>query len=133
MVVSKRIFREILFQAFYALSFSEKDNNNVDFFNHLSKDLFENVKEKISCIFENLEKIDDIIKKFSYEYDFNRISSVEKTILRVSLFEILYDNVPVKVGISEAIRLCRKFGSNEGGNFVNAVLDAIYKSKIVCL
>ena len=86
--------------------------------------------EKIKHIISHSSAIDALIIKFLKNYDFNRISHIERNILRLGTFEMLFDdNVPPKVAISEAIRLNRKFGTPEGGAFVNAILDTIYLSK----
>jgi N utilization substance protein B len=48
--------------------------------------------------------------------------------LRLGIFEIFFDSeIPAKVAIAEAIRLCRKFGTPESSQFVNAILDGVYK------
>nr|NGX48373.1 hypothetical protein [Chlamydiota bacterium] len=62
-------------------------------------------------------------------YELERISRIERSILRLGLYELLYTDLPDKVAITEAIRLTRKFATAEGGAFVNALLDAIYKDR----
>jgi len=83
--------------------------------------------QKIISLKDHLEEIDGIIAARSEGYKFTRITSVEKNILRLAIFEIFYDKVPVKVIIAESIRLCKKFSAPEGAKFINAVLDAEYK------
>jgi N utilization substance protein B len=71
--------------------------------------------------------IDEKITSLSPDYSFARISRVEKTILRLGVYEILFDDlIPPLVAISEAIRLTRKFGTPESARFVNAILDRVY-------
>jgi N utilization substance protein B len=75
-----------------------------------------------------LEEIDNVIKEHSVEYRFERISQAELTVIRLGVFELLYEKaLPDKVIFAEAIRLCRKFSTPQGANFVHAVLDSIYK------
>lgn len=82
-------------------------------------------------IYAHLPGIDEKIQKLSTSYDFSRIHQIELNALRLGAFEVLFDaDIPDKVAISEAIRLCRKFSSKEGACFVNAILDALYKEKI---
>ncbi len=76
---------------------------------------------------EQREALDAKIAAASQEYALDRISKVERNVLRLGVFE-LQSELPPKVALSEAIRLCRKFGSPEGADFVNAVLDQIYKN-----
>lgn len=80
-------------------------------------------------VLAKLPEIDPQIASASTEYSFERISKVERTVLRLGLFELLFDpTIPPKVAIAEAIRLCRKFGTPESSQFVNAILDGVYKS-----
>ena len=81
-------------------------------------------------VLSKLSEIDPQITTASTEYSFERISRVEKTILRLGLFELFFDSaIPPKVAIAEAIRLCRKFGTPESSQFVNAILDGVYKKR----
>lgn len=83
---------------------------------------------RAESILEKIESLDSIITEASTEYSFERISRVEKCILRLGLFELLFDTaIPPKVAIAEGIRLCRKFGTNESAQFINAILDGVYK------
>ena len=76
-----------------------------------------------------MTEIDAVIAKTSQSYAFERIQSVERNILRLAVYELLYDpEMPPKVALAEAVRLTRKFGSPEAAAFVNALLDGIYKS-----
>jgi N utilization substance protein B len=85
-------------------------------------------QELIESIIEKRDSIDEIISEASKDYSIVRILPVELNIIRLSLYEILYDeDIPPKVSIAEAVRLARKFGSPGSGNFVNAILDCIYQ------
>jgi transcription antitermination protein NusB len=84
--------------------------------------------DRMRKVIERQDEIDREITAMSTEYSLERISSVERTILRLGLFEILFDyRIPPKVAIAEAIRLCRKFGTPESSQFVNAILDGVYQ------
>src|SRR5262249_26579757 len=84
-------------------------------------------KEQAQAVYAKQAEIDQLIKEQSREYDFNRIGRVERTILRLCSFEMLFGAVPPKVAIAEAIRLSRKFAAPESAAFVNAVLHHIYE------
>ena len=73
-----------------------------------------------------------MIAKTSHAYEFERIQTVERNILRLAVFEIFFDNgtVPPKVALAEAMRLARKFSTYESTSFINAILDAIYKDSL---
>jgi len=131
MVVPQRKFREIVFQMIFSQDLGGGVEPKVvsSMLDQLmvTKKTLRQVCDKVSEIVSKIDAIDDLISKFSKDYDFKRISRVERNILRLGVFELLFDDeIPPKVAISEAIRLSRKFGTPEGGAFVNAILDGIY-------
>lgn len=70
--------------------------------------------------------IDEKITKYTANYELKRISAVDRNILRIAVYEMLYaDDVPPIVAINEAIDIAKKFGTEESGKFVNGVLDRI--------
>lgn len=86
--------------------------------------------ERVQQIRKRLPELDAQIAEVSQSYAFERIQSVERNVLRLGVYELLYDDtIPKKVAIAEALRLARKFGSPEAVAFVNAVLDTIAKKK----
>jgi N utilization substance protein B len=125
-------FREIVFQLLYGAGFPafEGEETALMLMGELkvTKKSVSQARERVAEIGAKLAEIDEKISSASTEYSFDRISRVEKTILRLGLFEILFDaSIPPLVAISEAIRLTRKFGTPESAQFVNAILDRIYK------
>jgi N utilization substance protein B len=75
---------------------------------------------------EHREEIDKIISKSLDNWRLPRIAVVDRNILRMAVYEFLYEsNTPKKVVINEAIEIGKKFGSKESGQFINGVLDAI--------
>ncbi len=71
-------------------------------------------------------KIDELIKKFSEHWRLERMSMVDRNILRLSVFELLNrPDIPAKVSINEAVDLGKKFGSEDSGSFINGILDGI--------
>ena len=65
-------------------------------------------------------------KKFAANYELHRIATVDRNILRVAIYEMLYgEDVPPVVCINEAIEIAKKFGSEESGRFVNGILDRV--------
>ena len=74
--------------------------------------------------------IDDIIQKAAPEWPLEKISNVDRNVLRMGLAELLFgdrEQVPPKVAINEAIELAKTFGGENSGKFVNGVLGAVYK------
>lgn len=74
-------------------------------------------------------EIDEIISKYSDKRQFNRIPKVSIAILRIAIYEMLYDDkVPVNVAISEAVILAKKFSYAPDVQFVNGILGAYAKN-----
>ncbi|MCX5808158.1 MAG: transcription antitermination factor NusB [Proteobacteria bacterium] len=74
------------------------------------------------------EIIDTYIQDASEHWKINRIAFVDKNILRIGIYEMLFsEDVPPKVAIDEAIELAKKYGNEDSGNFINGVLDRVFK------
>jgi transcription antitermination protein NusB len=70
--------------------------------------------------------IDEKISKYTANYELRRISAVDRNILRMAIYEMMYaTDVPPIVAINEAIEIAKKFGTVESGKFVNGVLDRV--------
>jgi transcription antitermination protein NusB len=128
-------FREMVFQMLYSFDFSYGEAGDViDMLMHelkVTKKSAGEASQKVKAILDRKNEIDEMIRPASTEYQFERISSVEKNILRLGVYELCFDDaIPEKVAITEAIRLCRKFGTPESAHFVNAILDSIYKKVV---
>jgi len=88
------------------------------------------VWQLVDGVFNNLSKIDKIIEKAAPEWPIEQINLVDRNVLRIGLFELLYgkkDEVPPKVAINEAIELAKNFGGESSGRFVNGVLGTVYR------
>lgn len=89
------------------------------------------VRDLIKGVLENREKINQIIAKTAPEWPIEQISLVDRNVLRIGIYELLYGNrneVPPKVAINEAIELAKSFGGDASGKFVNGVLGTIYRA-----
>ncbi len=86
------------------------------------------IEEKTGKILGLIPKIDDIIEKHSDKWSVSRMGKVELSILRLAVYELLYDDaVPEKVAINEAVELAKKYGQDNAGKYVNGVLAGIAK------
>ena len=84
----------------------------------------------VTGVVEHLFDIDKIIEKAAPEWPIDQITVVDRNILRMGLYELLYANkeeVPPKVAINEAIELAKSFGGESSGKFINGVLGTVYK------
>jgi len=77
---------------------------------------------------ENLEKCDELITSAAIKWQLSRLSQVDKSILRLSVYQLRFcPDIPPKVVLNEAIELAKKFSSDQSPAFVNGVLDAIVR------
>lgn len=94
------------------------------------------VEEQVNSFYEklvrgtisNIEEIDNALTKNLENWALSRLPKIERTVLRLAVFELLYnDEVPERVVMNEAIELCKIFGDEKSGRFVNGVLSKFAK------
>ena len=82
--------------------------------------------ELVNGVSQNLSQIDHLIEKFSKNWKITRMSCVDRNIIRIAIFEMLFcKDIPAKVSINEAIDIGKKFGTDESGSFINGIIDSI--------
>ena len=85
----------------------------------------------VNGVLQNKKGIDDVIQKLAPAFPINQIASIDRNILRLAIFEILFDNrVPVKAAINEAVELAKSFGSDSSKKFVNGVLGSVVNAYV---
>jgi N utilization substance protein B len=72
-------------------------------------------------------EIDQVLSKHAANWSLKRMTTIDRNILRISTYEILFGDVPGRVSINEAIELAKRYGSRNSGQFVNGILDRILK------
>lgn len=77
----------------------------------------------------NLEDIDTRIKEVIKDWDFDRIGSIEKAVLRLGTYELLHSGLDKAVVINEALEIAKKLGNEQSPKFINGVLDALVVKK----
>lgn len=140
---AKRLGRELTMQFLFQHGFSEETNLESaweDFFEQASfeHDLKENrfarkgkeyAQVLIKGIFEKIDEIDVVINENAKKWDFDRMALVDRNILRVASYEMLFvPDVPPIVSINEAVEIARDYSGEKAGNFINGVLNAIKDS-----
>ncbi len=84
----------------------------------------------ITLTIENISDIDAVIENHSKNWKFERLGYVDKSILRLSICELLYmSDIPSAVTINEGIELGKIYGGENSGQFINGILDAVKKDK----
>ncbi|MCG8572870.1 MAG: transcription antitermination factor NusB [Spirochaetes bacterium] len=131
----RREARIISFQSLYAYDFEKKPLIDILKFDWLTDnptpDTLEYAKKIIKGTIDHLEEIDNMIQSHLRNWALNRISLVDKAILRFSIYSLLFDpeKIADKVIINEAIEIVKLFGTQDSYKFVNGLLDAIKKNK----
>lgn len=135
-MANRHLSRSIVLQSLFEWDFSGKpeelktviDRNVVEFApGHSDSPFMYALAETVQ---RKQQVIDDIITKAAPEWPLEKISNVDRSVLRMGLAELLFgdrDQVPPKVAINEAIELAKTFGGENSGKFVNGVLGAVYK------
>ena len=84
-------------------------------------------KQLSNLIFQHAIEVDEFIKNRSKNWDFDRITLIDKLILRMALVEMIYvDEVPLKVSIAEGVEIAKQFSTDDSSSFINGILDAVY-------
>lgn len=83
-------------------------------------------KHIVDGVLNNSAVLDNIIIKFSDNWKMSRMSCVDRNVMRIAVYEMLYrSDIPLKVSINEAVDIGKKFGTDESGAFINGILDSI--------
>ncbi len=129
---ARRKARELTLKALYAYDISgaeaEQVSNDIIVSSEIKPESKKFSENLFFEVIRNVKEIDNLIKQHVKSWDFSRIASIEKNILRLGICEILYfGDIPPAISIDEAIELAKKYGDKDSKNFVNAVLDSILK------
>ncbi|MCH8125446.1 transcription antitermination factor NusB [candidate division KSB1 bacterium] len=91
------------------------DENSAEFANNL-----------IHKSIENISELDKRIKEKAFNWEFSRIAILDRLILRIGICELLlFEDIPPKVTINEAIEIAKKYSTEKSGIFINGILDSI--------
>ncbi len=136
-MASRHLSRSIAMQSLYEWDFYGKKKDSLDgivkrnlkeFGPGLESEDF--VWQIVNGVVSHLEDIDKVIEKAAPEWPLDQITIVDRNVLRIGLFELLYEDkkeVPPKVAINESIELAKSFGGENSGKFINGVLGTVYK------
>ena len=128
----RRRARELVLQALYEAEFSDRPALQVVDEQIERRGPSDDAADRARALFlKTVEKRDDldrIIRSFLEHWDFERVSLVDRNILRFALAEVLYfPDVPSSVIIDEAIEVAHRYSSDEAGRFVNGLVDRFVK------
>ena len=136
--MKRREIREHLLRMLFLREFHEADEiaeQNQLYFDVLlpnegvSFDDSQAVMERYEKLKDYLPQIDAILTTEMQKWNLKRVGIVERNILRLATFEVLYDEIPSAVAINEAVELAKTYGGDQAPGFINGVLSRIVKSK----
>lgn len=89
------------------------------------------IDSAINIIVDNLEEIDRHIDENIDSWAVNRLARVDLSILRISIYELMYrDDIPKQVSINEAIEIAKKYSTEESSKFINGILGGFVRANI---
>ena len=136
-MANRHLSRSIVLQSLYDWDFGNKSDAEArEIFRRNAEEFapgmadFSFMDALLSGVLAKQSEINTIIEKAAPDWPIDKISVMDRNILRIGLYELLFSDrkeVPAKVAINEAIELAKNFGGDTSGRFVNGVLGAIYK------
>ena len=142
--MSRRVAREYAIQFLFSMDFNKYEDAElqmIEFLDHkaehkedeeatLNKDSRVYTEEIIKGALQHFDEIDKLIEFHTTGWKKDRIAKVDLAILRLAIYEIVFNNeVPDSVAANEAVELAKKFSTDESGSFVNGVLGKIIRGK----
>ncbi len=134
--MGRRAAREIAMKLIYQLEI-QKESREEQIRQTLEQEtLSENdtnyITDVVEGVFKNLEHIDKTIELYSKGWKLARISKVDLSILRLSIYEVSYRNdIPFNVSINEAVELAKNYSGEESSSFINGILGKISKERVL--
>jgi N utilization substance protein B len=136
-MANRHLSRSVVLQSLFEWDFRGRHNEDIkETITRISKEFapgmsdFSFVQELTDNILAKVNDLDEVITKAAPDWPLDKISVIDRNILRIGLYELLFanrDEVPAKVAINEAIELAKSFGGENSGKFVNGVLGSVYK------
>jgi transcription antitermination protein NusB len=132
--VRRRKARELALKMLYQMELNEEDREAAlrsycEIFPYQS-DVVDYARFLLLGVTKQQARVDDYIEKASEHWKLSRLTYVDKNILRIGTYEMLFSpDVPPKVAIDEAIEMGKKFGSEDSKDFINGILDRILREQ----
>ena len=132
----RRSARELALKFLYQAEFnSDSPDSELDPFLERAN-VSEEIQNFTQTLIKNLliheKEVDDLLKKISSKWAPDRMAVIDKNILRLGICELLFDpTTPPKVVINEAVEIAKKFGTEESPDFINGILDKIFRDSKV--
>jgi N utilization substance protein B len=128
---NRRKSRELAMQALFYMDMSTNDSKETlleRFCTNFtpSKSARPFFLELVKGVLQTKPELDSIIENFSDHWKIGRMACVDRNIMRIAVYELLYcRDIPSKVSINEAVDIGKRFGTEESGAFINGILDSV--------
>ena len=125
--------RELLFKLLYELEIQKDDvEEQIDLFiennNIYDKNVQEYIKNEVEGISKNINEIKNLISSnLKKDWQIERLSKINLALLKLAIYEIIYEKIPYKVIINEVVELAKKYGEDSSHSFINGVLASVVK------
>jgi N utilization substance protein B len=131
----RRRSREFALQVLYQLDVTKEDAAKIlsQFRNHFPQHEESNgfAELIVHGVLDHAREIDQLIERYSENWRLDRMSMIDRNILRMAIFELIYcEDIPPKVTLNEAIELGKRYGSEDSGSFINGILDRIQNEAV---
>ena len=133
---TRRKSRELALQALYQEELAGQANllDFEEFCSHfqVSKKAIPYARQLLQGVHEKKETINQLISRFAENWRLERMSVIDRNILRLAVFELYYqEDVPTSVAINEAVEIAKRFSTDDSGPFINGILDGMAKDEAV--
>lgn len=133
---NRHLSRTISLQTLFAWDFNGKKDGDIE---RIIVDNFSNfaphfddggfVRNLVFGVRDHITEIDPYITKYATEWPLDQITVIDRNVLRLGIYELLFTETPPRVVINEAIEVAKNFGGDASGKFVNGVLGSLYADK----
>jgi N utilization substance protein B len=134
---NRHLARALAMQSLYEWDFHAGQKDGAEIIRRNLEEFAPDLDEKefaskiVVDVLSHRDEIDGTISKFAPDWPLEKITTVDRNILRIGAYELMYnDEIPSKVAINEAIELAKTFGGESSGKFVNGVLGAVYRNQL---
>ena len=132
--MKRSAIRELAFQLIYSLEIQKEENleDQIELYLECNEveenEATEYVKDAVLGINENIKEIQELIEKnLKADWQLDRISKIDLSLLKLAIYEIKYKEIPYKVAINECLELSKKYGEESSKNFINGILASVVK------
>jgi N utilization substance protein B len=134
---NRHLARSLVLQSLYEWDFHHQDKSRaLEIIERNLKEFAPELDERpftlalAKGVTDHQEEIDQAIGHFAPDWPIERITTIDRNVLRMGIFELMFDTqIPSKVAINEAIELAKTFGGESSGKFVNGVLGAVFRDQ----